>query len=97
VRKSTRVTKKPAWLTSGEYVHSQCVVHSDWSERANFLQSFMQDGHCKGMESEVLKTLLGTSEVLFFLRSFRMHMYGLYLCTLLSNFLEVECRGRHSL
>ena len=37
VRNSTRVKKKPAWLTSGEYVHSQHVVNSDWSDRANFL------------------------------------------------------------
>ena len=34
VRKSTRVKKKPAWLTSGEYVHSQHVVKSDWSEKS---------------------------------------------------------------
>ena len=58
VRKSTRVKKKPAWLTSGEYVHSQHVVKSDWSERVNVLQSMMSDRHCKGMESEIMRTLL---------------------------------------
>ncbi|KAK3101184.1 hypothetical protein FSP39_001606 [Pinctada imbricata] len=58
VRKSTRERRQPAWLRSGEYVQSQQVKYSDWSDRAHFLQTLMSKDESRGMESEILKTML---------------------------------------
>ncbi|KAK3093626.1 hypothetical protein FSP39_018280 [Pinctada imbricata] len=57
-RRPRRERRPPDWLTSGEFVQSQQVRSTDWSERANFLKEMIRTGMFEGRECEVLTTLL---------------------------------------
>jgi hypothetical protein len=57
-RRSSTQRRKPTWLASGEYVQMQ-QTKSDWSDKAKFLHTLLEEEHCQGLEkSEILKALL---------------------------------------
>ena len=57
-RRSSRVTKKPAWQTSGQFVMSQVAAEPDWMIKSRYLEHLVKQGVVSDVNNEVTKALL---------------------------------------
>ena len=56
-RKSSRTTRRPLWMNSGDYILQQSVI-PDWKLRADYLQSLVKSGVLRNSDTNVTATLM---------------------------------------